>query len=415
MNKTPGSLRLHIGIFGRRNAGKSSLMNAIAGSDVSIVSETAGTTTDPVRRSLFIEPLGPVLLVDTPGIDDSGDLGALRINTARNVSHRVDMAIIVIESGKWGDFEKILLKDFEKNNVPAIIAVNKADAARPAGEWLASAAFEGLNPVVVSAETGEGLNSLMWQLVDRAPEEWISSPPVLKDLLKPGRIVVQVMPIDKEAPMGRILLPQVQAVREVADSECISLVTKETQLKATLESLKTPPFMVVTDSQAFGLVAPLTPEITLLTSYSILFARHKGDLPSFISGAMALEKLQDGDRVLMAEACVHHPIGNDIGRVQIPKRISLFAGKKLHFDFVQGSDYPDDLSPYRLIVHCGGCVFNRRSMLHRIQEARSQGVAVTNYGVLLARMAGVLERAIKPFFSVYPHLEKLFDQELRIS
>ncbi len=410
MKGTPGSLRLHIGILGRRNVGKSSLINSIAGMEVAITAPEPGTTTDPVKLSINLNPLGPVVLIDTAGIDDMGDLGNLRIDSARKAMESMDMAMLVVTGDQWGSYEEDILNRFPGENIPVVIVQNKSDLGPPAKEVSQRIIETGLPAVAVSALKGIGMQDLIGRLIDSAPASWIESPPVLGDLIKPGQLVVQVMPIDIEAPVGRILLPQVQAVREVLDSGGISVVMKETEFQRAMEGFSSPPHMVITDSQAFGLIAPLTPESSLLTSYSILFARHKGDLASYIRGTEALDSLSDGDQVLMAEACVHHPLGNDIGRVQIPRRISLYSGKKLNFTHVQGKDFPEDLSPYRLVVHCGGCVVNRRGILHRIQRANQQGVAITNYGVLLAKVNGILNRAVKPFISVYPELENVISK-----
>lgn len=409
MRKTPSALRLHIGIFGRRNVGKSSLMNRLSGKETSIVSETPGTTTDPVQKSMELESLGPVVLVDTAGIDDLESLGKERVKAARKVIQSTDLAILTVEPGIWGEFEDRLAQEFGENNIPMVIAVNKVDKTQPDNDWLKEISHGTISVEPVSAITGEGMDDLLWRLVETAPDEWINSPPVLVDLIKPDDVVIQVMPIDIEAPLGRILLPQVQAVRDVIDGEGISIVVKETELQDALDALDGDPDLVVTDSQAFALVSRLTPPQVAMTSYSTLYARCKGDLPSYIRGARAVDFLKDGDKILVAEACVHHPIGNDIGRIQIPAKMQKYTGKKLEFDFVQGKDFPADLTPYKLVVHCGACVFNRKQTLYRIRNVQKQGVPVSNYGVTLATLAGVLPRAIKPFFKIYPDLKELFN------
>lgn len=405
MKNTPGSLRTHIGIFGKRNVGKSSLLNAISGKDVSIVSPESGTTADPVRKSMNIKGLGPVIFIDTAGIDDMGSLGELRIKSARKIVEAADIGIIMVEPGGWDEFEDKLYREFVERRIPMIIAVNKTDIIPLNDDEIKKLGKINGNVLSISAISGKGIEELIAEIVrvsDEFPEE---DPPMLLDLVDPGDIVVQVMPIDIEAPMGRILLPQVQGVRDVLDADAISIVVKETELKEAMEGLKHPPDLVVTDSQAFTLVNSLTPPRSRLTSYSTLFARVKGDLSAYVRGARAVDDLQDGDTLLVAEACVHHPIGNDIGRIQIPAKLQKFTGKKLNFDFVQGKGFPEDLSPYKLIIHCGACVFNRKQQLSRIREAKKQGVPISNYGVVLAHLSGILPRAIEPFFRVYPELK----------
>ena len=409
MKNTPGSLRLHIGIFGKRNVGKSSLLNSIAGKNVAIVSPEAGTTADPVRKSMKIEGIGPVIFIDTAGLDDIGSLGEKRIKSAQKIMEATNLAVILIEPGKWDKFEDRLVEEFRERQIPSITAVNKTDIlSLPDKDREKLTRLNG-TPIAISAKTGEGIEHLKNEIVSVSNQALVEDPPMLLDLVKPGEIVIQVMPIDIEAPMGRILLPQVQGVRDVLDADAVSIVVKETELKETMESLNQPPDLVVTDSQAFTLVNSLTPPETRLTSYSTLFARVKGDLATYVEGAKAIDDLKDGDTVLVAEACVHHPIGNDIGRVQIPAKMQKFTGKKLNFEFVQGKGFPSDLSPYKLVIHCGACVFNRKQQLFRIREAKRQGIPITNYGTGLAHLSGILPRAIEPFFDVYPHLRKLFD------
>lgn len=399
MKNTPGSLRTHIGIFGKRNVGKSSLLNCISGKDVSIVSPEGGTTADPVRKFMNIDGLGSVIFIDTAGIDDMGSLGGLRIKSARKVVESTDIGIIIVEPGGWNEFEDKLHGEFIERRIPVVIAVNKTDIIPFSDDEKERLKRINKNILPVSAISGEGMYELVRTLVkifDEFPEE---DPPMLLDLVKPGDIVVQVMPIDVEAPVGRILLPQVQGVRDVMDAGGVSIIVKETELKEAMDGLKRSPDLVVTDSQAFTLVNSLTPPQSRLTSYSTLFARVKGDLKAYVRGAKAIDDLKDGDTILIAEACVHHPIGNDIGRVQIPAKLQKFTDRKLNFEFVQGKGFPEDLTPYRLIIHCGACVFNRKQQLSRIREAKRQGIPISNYGIILAHLSGILPRAMEPFGS----------------
>lgn len=405
MAMTPLGMRLHIGIFGIRNAGKSSLMNSLLGKQVSIVSPEPGTTADPVKGSLHIEGINPALLIDTAGIDDSGDLGLLRSKTAEKVLESIDLALLVVSANQLDEDEKTILHRFKSIGIPVIIVINKIDLTPPTDEYLKLLDNFKYPVVLVSALSGSGIDNLKEVILENIPEKWINSPPMLSDLVKKADIAAQVMPIDIEAPMGRILLPQAQAVREVIDCEGVSIISKETELKEALSFLKEPPELVVTDSQAFKLVSELTPKNSRLTSYSTLFARHKGDLPSFVAGVRGVDTLKDGDLILVAEACIHHPIGNDIGRIQIPKKLQDYTGKKLNFEFMQGKDFPEDLKHYKMIIHCGSCMFNRRQLLHRIMKAEQQGVFITNYGVLLAYLSGVLNRAITPFAKTSPRIK----------
>ena len=391
MQPTPRSLRLHIGFFGRRNVGKSSLLNALARQQVSIVSRHAGTTTDPVEKPMELLPLGPVLFIDTAGIDDAGDLGDLRIAKTRQAFDRTDLAVIVTD-GAWGEFEETLLGEFKQRNAPVIIAFNKADLRE--GDAPAQAP---LSAIRTSATTGLGLLDLRQAILDAAPADFINTPAIVGDLVGPGELAVLVVPIDKEAPKGRLILPQVQAIRDLLDSDAYCMVVKERELRSALDRLKEPPRLVVTDSQAFLKVAADTPLNVPLTSFSILFSRFKGDLIEQVRGAMAVDELVAGDRVLIAEACSHHPIGEDIGRVKIPRWLTQYVGGKLNFEHVQGRDYPADLASYKLVIHCGACMFNRREMLGRIMRCREAGVPVTNYGLVIAYSLGIFERALEPF------------------
>lgn len=393
----PRGMRLHIGLFGRRNVGKSSLLNAITRQQVSIVSDQAGTTTDPVEKPMELLPLGPVVFIDTAGVDDEGALGALRVAKTRQVLDRTDVALIVVAAGDWGPFEDGLLAEFRSRQVPAIAVFNQDDVAAPSPELLARL-DSGKVPVVRTvAPEGRGVLDLRAALLAAAPQDFVDNPTILGDLVGPGELAVLVVPIDKEAPKGRLILPQVQAIRDLLDNDAFCMVAKERELRAALDRLNAPPRLVVTDSQAFLKVAADTPPDVPMTSFSILFSRFKGDLATMAIGALAIEDLRAGDRVLVAEACTHHPIGEDIGRVKIPRWLTQYVGGKLAFVQVQGRDFPDDLSPYKLIIHCGACMFNRRALLSRLLDARAQGVPVTNYGLAIAYSLGIIERALTPF------------------
>ncbi len=397
MSTTPKGLRLHIGFFGRRNVGKSSLLNAITRQHVSIVSDVAGTTTDPVEKPMELLPLGPVLFIDTAGIDEAGGLGALRVEKTRQALERTEIAVLVAEAGVWGEFEDGLLADFATRQTPAVVVFNKVDVAAPDAALEERLRASKLRVVLASALTGHGLPELREALLELAPADFIDSPAIVGDLVGPGELAVLVVPIDKEAPKGRLILPQVQAIRDLLDSDALCMVVKERELRTALERLKTPPKLVVTDSQAFLKVAADTPEEIPLTSFSILMARFKGDLTAQVEGTLAIERLRSGDRVLIAEACTHHPIGEDIGRVKIPRWLTQYTGVKLEFETVQGRDFPADLSSYKLVVHCGACMWNRRQMLSRILQCQHAGVAITNYGLTIAYSLGIFARALEPF------------------
>jgi len=393
----PKSLRLHIAFFGRRNVGKSSLLNALARQEVSIVSPVAGTTTDPVEKPMELLPLGPVLLIDTAGLDDTGELGVLRVQKTRQVLERTDLAVLVAEAGVWGSFEEEMLRELRLRKMPTVVVFNKTDARQPEAALLAQLTKEQFHPVRASATSGTGLLELRQALLAAAPPGFIDSPAILGDLVGPGEMAVLVVPIDKEAPKGRLILPQVQTIRDLLDSDAYCLVVKERELRRALERLNTPPKLVVADSQAFLKVAADTPRSVPMTSFSILMARCKGDLLAQVRGTLAIENLRRGDRVLMAEACAHHPIGEDIGRVKIPRWLTAYTGEKLQFEYVQGHDFPADLSPYKLVIHCGACLWNRREMLSRILRCQQAGVPITNYGLTIAYSLGIFERALQPF------------------
>jgi len=406
VSPSPKGYRLHIGIFGRRNVGKSSLLNAITHQQVSIVSELAGTTTDPVEKSMELLPLGPVLFIDTAGIDDAGVLGDLRVEKTHQAFDRTELAIIVTEAGSWTDFEEEMLQEMARRKTPAIVVFNKIDLGQP--DAALEERLRGLKILMVrtNAATGTGIFDLRQALLDAAPAEFTAGTTILNDLVGPGEIAVLVVPIDKEAPKGRLILPQVQSIRDLLDGDSWCVVVKERELRAALSALNKKPKLVVTDSQAFLKVAADTPHDVPLTSFSILFSRFKGDLVTQVMGARAVDGLHAGDRVLIAEACAHHPIGEDIGRVKIPRWITQYVGGKIQFDHTQGHDFPTDLSPYKLVIHCGACMWNRKEMLSRILRCREAGVPITNYGLVIAYSLGIFERALEPFpaaFDAYLH------------
>lgn len=397
MRATPKGLRLHIGIFGRRNVGKSSLLNALTRQNVSIVSDVAGTTADPVEKPMELLPVGPVLFIDTAGIDDVGALGAMRVERTHQVFDRTDVGLIVTGAGEWGEFEEGMLRELQGRKTAVIVVFNKADLAGPPEPLIQRLQAEKIPFVRTVANRGEGILDLREALIRMAPDEFINAPSILADLVPAGELAVLVVPIDLEAPKGRLILPQVQAIRDVLDNDAYCVVVKERELRDALDRLKKPPAIVVTDSQGFLKVAGDTPDEILLTSFSILFARFKGDLSEFVRGAVAVEDLKPGDRILIAEACSHHPIGEDIGRVKIPRWLMQYVGGKLEFDSVQGHDFPEDLSPYSLVVHCGACMWNRREMLSRMLRCRQAGVPIANYGLTIAYSLGIFERALRPF------------------
>lgn len=397
MNSTAKANRLHIGIFGRRNAGKSSLLNALTRQKVSIVSEVAGTTTDPVEKPMELQPLGPVLFIDTAGIDDEGALGELRAAKSRLVLDRTDVALIVVADGEWGAYEQMLTMELHRRDVPLIAVFNKSDLVAVQPDMLQGLAEQKLLAVSVSALTGYGLTALRTALVNTVPESFLDGPGIASDLVPPGRAAVLVTPIDKEAPKGRLILPQVQTIRDLLDNDSWCVVVKERELRTALDQLREPPALVVTDSQAFLKVAADTPADVPMTSFSILFARLKGDLEQMVRGASAIDRLVSGDRVLIAESCSHHPIADDIGRVKIPRWLQQYVGGSLQFTHYQGHDFPSDLTDYKLVIHCGGCMHNRRSMLSRIMHCQQAGVPITNYGLAIAFCLGIFERALQPF------------------
>jgi [FeFe] hydrogenase H-cluster maturation GTPase HydF len=397
MKTTPKGFRLHIGLFGRRNVGKSSLLNALTRQTVSIVSDIAGTTTDPVEKPMELLPIGPVLFIDTAGIDDVGALGDMRVQKTRQVFDRTDVGIIVSVAGDWGEFEEAILSELRERKVPVIVVFNKTDVAEVDSARESRLKDLSIPCVETSAALGEGILELREALITSAPEEFINTPAIVGDLVPAGEMAVLVIPIDLEAPKGRLILPQVQSIRDILDNDAYCMVVKERELRDALDRLKRPPALVVTDSQAFLKVAGDTPDDVPMTSFSILFARFKGDLVEFVRGALAIENLVPGDRVLICESCSHHPIGEDIGRVKLPRWLHQYVGGKLEFTHVQGHDFPEDLSSYKLAVHCGACMWNRREVLSRIIRCQQAGVPITNYGLAIAYSLGIFERALKPF------------------
>ena len=390
MNTTASSERLHIGFFGRSNVGKSSLMNAVTGQDMSVVSATRGTTTDPVLKSMELLPLGPVVMFDTPGLDDDTELGALRMRKARQMLNKTDLAVMVIDATACvTTADNEILKLIKAKEIPCVVAINKADLATP------PAITENLPVIAVSAVTGQGIYDLKELMAKTAPKD-DNSNRVIGDLLSPGDVVVMVTPIDAAAPKGRLILPQVQTLRDILDSNALGVVTKETELAQALAKLSSPPRLVVTDSQAFAKVAQIVPRDIPLTSFSILFSRYKGYLTGAVKGVKALDTLRDGDIVLISEGCTHHRQCGDIGTEKLPKLIRKHCGKDVQFEFTSGTGFPDDLSRYAVVVHCGGCMLTEREMHYRAKCADDQAIPFTNYGIAIAHMTGILQRSIEP-------------------
>ncbi len=394
MQSTPKGMRIHIGIFGKRNVGKSSILNALVNQDISIVSDTAGTTTDAVEKSMELLPLGPVVFVDTAGIDDEGALGEKRVKKTKKVIDRIDLAIIVSDERGFDNFEESLIKEFETRKTPIIFVNNKIDICTPPHPYPSRGEGE---VCITSALNNIGIDDLKQAIIKNVPDEYFANISIASDLLNAGETAVLVVPIDLEAPKGRLILPQVQTIRDLLDNDSIAIVTKERELRRTLDNLKTPPALVITDSQAFLKVSADVPKNIKLTSFSILFARLKGELNDFVQGTMQIEKLKSGDKILICESCTHHAIGDDIGRVKIPRWLTQYSGKKLEFIHYAGHDFPENLKEYALIIHCGACMTNRREILSRILKAKQAGVAMTNYGLTIAYSLGIFERALEPF------------------
>ncbi len=409
MNQTPAGERVHIAFFGRRNVGKSSLMNAFTGQDLSVVSPVEGTTTDAVYKAMELWPLGPVVLIDTPGLDDTGELGEKRVQKAKQVMRKADIAIVVAEAASPPQAaERKLILEFERKGIPWLLVYNKEDLARelPAEqkEDLPERGMDDKRTLRVSAKTGFHIRELKERVAALLPGETVEKP-LIGDLLSRGDTVVLVVPIDAGAPKGRLILPQQQVIRGVLEAGASALVCRDSELEETLQKLVSPPRLVVTDSQVFDRVGRIVPESVPLTSFSILMARYKGDLAQLAEGAKAVERLGDGDRVLICEGCTHHRQCEDIGTVKIPNLIRRYTGNQQNvcepeFSFTSGTEFPTDVSSYKLVVHCGGCMLNRREMQYRLERCREQGVPVTNYGVLIARLNGILERAVGIFKSV---------------
>lgn len=405
MNQTPASERVHISFFGKRNAGKSSVINAVTGQDLAIVSSVMGTTTDPVYKTMELLPLGPVMVIDTPGIDDEGELGALRIRKSYQVLNKTDIAILVIDStaGK-GEEELELIHRFHKKGIPYLIVYNKIDLLSTKKiKDLAMSVRAG--EVLVSASDGMNIQELKEKIASLKPED-THKYPLIQDLIDPLDLVILVVPIDKAAPKGRLILPQQQTIRDILERGALSLVVRDTELKSTLDHFLAQgvcPKLVVTDSQAFARVSKAVPENITLTSFSILFSRYKGELETQLKGIAALSSIEDGDRILIAEGCTHHRQCGDIGTCKMPEWIRNYTGKKPVFEFTSGTEFPDDVSSYKMVVHCGGCMLNEREMKYRIACCQDQGVPITNYGILIAQVTGILKRSLGPF----PEMQKL--------
>ena len=398
LNSTPSADRIHIGFFGLRNAGKSSLVNAVTGQSLSVVSDVAGTTTDPVKKAMELLPLGPVVIIDTPGLDDEGMLGELRVQKAREVLATVHIAVLVVDATRgMTEQDNTLVSLFEERKLPYLVVMNKCDLL-PDEEALSPASRELPHggSLRVSAATGMGVHELKEAIATHA-KGLGNTRKLVSDLLSPDDLVVLVIPIDESAPKGRLILPQQNTIRDVLDSHCTVVACQDTELKKTLSMLAVKPALIITDSQAFGRVAKDVPDDIPLTSFSILFARYKGDLPSLVRGAVALSTLKDGDKVVIAEGCTHHRQCGDIGSVKIPRWVEQFSGAKPQYTFTSGGEFPHDLSDYKLIIHCGGCMLNEKEMAHRMETAEKAGVPMVNYGVAIAHIHGILKKSLAPF------------------
>lgn len=412
LNATPSADRVHIGFFGRRNAGKSSVVNAVTNQELAVVSEVKGTTTDPVSKAMELLPVGPVVIIDTPGIDDEGSLGELRVRKTKQILNKTDVAVLVVD-GTIGltKVEEDLIRIFEEKKIPYLIAKNKYDLAADAqGEEACAAGGETStaereHTLWVSARTGYQIHTLK----ERIAEISVTEEPkerIVGDLIRPSDFVVLVVPIDKAAPKGRLILPQQQTIRDILDADASTVVVKEYELKETLKTLGKKPSLVITDSQVFARVSQDTPRDIPLTSFSILFARYKGNLQTVVQGAAAIEQLRDGDKVLISEGCTHHRQCDDIGSVKLPNWLRSYTGKELDISLTSGTEFPEDLSSYRLIIHCGGCMLNEREMKYRLKCAEDQNVPITNYGIAIAYMQGILRRSVELFPQVLAKLPK---------
>lgn len=410
MDSTPRGNRLHIAIFGRRNAGKSSLINALTNQDIAVVSNIPGTTTDPVYKAMEILPVGPVVIVDTAGIDDTGSLGELRVHRSMEVLNKADMALLVMDSGAgMSKFELDIAARCREKKLPFLAVLNKQDIHPVRAALMEEVKTRlGVEPVAVSALTGVGMADLKIALVQNAPPHW-DEQTIVGDLLNPADIAVLVTPIDLAAPKGRLILPQAQVIRDVLDHDAMAYMVKERELRECIASLQRKPKIVITDSQAFLKADADTPPGVLLTSFSILFARYKGDLEALVAGARAIDRLQPGDKVLIAEACTHHRVEDDIGTVKIPRWLRQSVGGELDFTWSSGYCFPAGLDRYKLVVHCGACMINRREMLYRIMRVQQAGVPIVNYGVCIAHVQGILRRALSPFPALQEKLDEKFE------
>ena len=404
LNETPSSRRLHISIFGRRNAGKSSIINAITGQNLAIVSDVKGTTTDPVQKAMELLPIGPIVMIDTPGFDDEGELGLARVEKSMQVLNKTDFAIMVVDGTANDGFtnalqaqEQEFLQQLEERKIPYIVAINKLDllTEEQIAFWKAQP-FYVEHGILVSASAKLYIPELKDYIAAKAEYENLDRP-IVGDLLNPGDAVILVVPVDSAAPKGRLILPQQQTIRDLLDHGCMPLVVKETDLQKAFSTLKDDPKMVITDSQVFAKVAKETKREIPMTSFSILFARYKGDLEAQVKGANAIATLQDGDKVLISEGCTHHRQCGDIGSVKLPNWLLEHTGKKLEFEFTSGTEFPTSLKDYKLVIHCGGCMLNEKEMKHRLSVAAKEGVPMTNYGVAIAYLKGILERTLEPF------------------
>lgn len=400
LNATPSSERVHIGIFGRRNAGKSSLINALTSQNLAIVSDFKGTTTDPVYKAMELLPLGPVMIIDTPGIDDEGALGQLRIQKAYQVLNKTDIAVLVIDAAcGYSAEDKKLLEHIQDKNIPCVIVFNKCDLLT--AEQASDLSKQNPKAFFVSSATKQQIYELKELLVSLKPQQ--QDKELVGDLIDRGDIIILVTPIDSAAPKGRLILPQQQVLRNILDNNALALVVQEDELSAALQKLSVKPRLVITDSQAFEKVAQVVPEDIPLTSFSILFARYKGNLSAAVAGVQALDDIQDGDHILISEGCTHHRQCNDIGTVKLPGWIKKYTGKNPVFSFSSGTEFPADLTSYKLIVHCGGCMLNEKEMMHRGKCAAKQNIPMTNYGILIAHIHGILKRSLSPL----PDIAKL--------
>ena len=406
LNATPSSERVHIGIFGKRNAGKSSLINAITGQNLAIVSEAKGTTTDPVYKAMELLPLGPVMIIDTPGIDDEGVLGSLRIQKAYQVLNKTDIALVIIDAAVGPSAEDLrLIKRINAKKIPLLIVINKCETINEDKKTAYQALLPNRKLLFVSAEQQLNIFELKEAIAQTVPADE-NKAQIVADLLSPSDFVVLVVPIDSAAPKGRLILPQQQTIRDILEADAAAIVVKENELTDTLQNLGKRPKLVITDSQVFKKVAAETPADILLTSFSILFARYKGNLQTAVQGVTALENLEDGDKILVGEGCTHHRQCDDIGTVKLPRWIKEYTGKNPEFIFTSGTEFPLDLSPYKMIIHCGACMLNEREMQYRIKCAADQNIPFTNYGITIAYINGILKRTVEPFPQIYKLLDK---------